>query len=405
MRIALISYEYPNETPAGGIGTYTFQLANLLAEAGVAVHVFAGSSIADSIQREGDVVVHRVKCDDPHQFRQAVVPEFSSQHLVQPFDLAESAEIHGNALEIKKAFPHLPLLVRLHAGNHLVESLKRSYVPLGIKLRFVLGALRRGRWDAGYWRCYRFEKDPDYRFVQLADVITAPSGQMRDWAIRNWRLPADAVKVLQNPILENSALKAARTDNEEKVILFYGRLNVLKGLLTITEAMAQLLKDNPSWTWIVAGDDGPAADGKSSMRSWMKQRLAKVLGQVRFCGSVPSKEVPALLQKCSIVVVPSLFESFSYVTLEAMYAGKSVVGSKGTGIAALIEEGTTGLLADPFRKIEWRLALQALIDDKSLRRNIGEAAAWSAEERQEENKKLVLFYKHLLSKKKLQHCD
>lgn len=404
MKIALVSYEYPPETPTGGIGTYTVQLAELLSEAGMEVHVFAGSHAGSGTSLEGNLVVHRIHSTDPFAFRHRVVKPFATEQQRSPFDLVESPEINGNAWEIKKAFPHLPLHIRLHAGNQLVESLKKTYLPFHAKLRFVLGALKRGKWDLGYWRRYNPSKDPDYQFVKLADFISAPSVQMKEWAVKYWQLPPSKTDVLQNPFLENTGLQKARTQNQERVILFYGRLNVLKGLVTATRAMKKILKANPGWTWLVVGDDGFAPSGRGSMRNWMKKELKSLSAQVSFSESVSAEHLPSFLQQASIVIVPSLFESFSYVTLEALYAGKVLVGSGDTGIESLIQDRKNGLLADPFRSITWIKALQKLIDDPLLRENLGAEAIKSAEKRQETNQQIVAWYQSLANSSIYQPC-
>ena len=186
-RLAFISYEYPPDTGKGGIGTYTAQLASCMArEEDYEVHVFAGSHHRELDEQDGRINIHRVRCKDPVDFRHRVAEVFKKIHDQQPFHLVESAEIHGNAWEIKKNHREIPLVVRMHAPNHLVEMLKKRYIPFATKLRYLLGALRRLRWDAGYWRRYRREEDPDYQFIQVADEITAPSTAMKEWTVKNW---------------------------------------------------------------------------------------------------------------------------------------------------------------------------------------------------------------------------
>ena len=393
MRVAFISYEYPPDTAIGGIGEYTRQVAGLLANAKFDVHIFAGSHIQSNTCIENDITIHRVQCTGPHNFKTNVVPYFEMEHASNPFQLIESPEIHGNAAEIKQSFPTVPLIVRLHASNWLVESFKKQYVPLNTKIRYFLGALRRGKWDLGYWRNYDYKNDADFIFVQLADFISAPTIQMKNWVSINWKINPDKIKVIENPFVENEAFKNAITDNEEQAIIFYGRLNVLKGLITATKAMKQILKNNPGWRWIVIGDDGTAADGKASMKVWMQSQLKNVTAQVTYYDSLPNKKIPELLRQASIVLIPSLFESYSYVTIEAMCAGKAVIGSTNTGIASLIENNVTGRLANPYNNKEWKNTVQQLINDKKLRQRIGKAAREYVESKYLINTEIIAYYK------------
>ena len=362
------------------------------------VHIFAGSHIATHNTVEDHVLVHRVCCSGPQDFQLNVVDVFEKEHRIQPFQLVESAEIHANALQIKQRFPSLPLLVRLHASNFLVESFKKEYIPFRNKLRFLLGALRRGKWDLGYWRKYNLNQDADYHFVQMADFVSAPTRQMKNWVVSNWKMAPALISVIENPFMENEAFKKARTHNEEQAVIFYGRLNVLKGLITATMAMKIVLKKNPGWIWIIVGDDGTAADGKKSMKQWMQQELKAVSPQVMFYASLPYGQLPAMLQQASIALVPSLFESYSYVTIEAMSAGKAVIGSSGTGIASLIENNVSGKLADPYSVKEWIADIQGLIDDPALRKQFGIAAIEKVEEKRAINKEIIEYYRSFVIK-------
>ena len=398
VRIAFITYEYPPETVTGGIGTYTKQVASLLASNNTEVHVFAGSHIQSEKVLENGITVHRIACTGPHDFQKNVLSHFEEEHLYNPFELIESPEIHANALAIRKRFPTLPFAVRLHACNWIVENYKKKYMPFQNKLRFFLGALRRGKWDLGYWRSYDYKNDADYCYVKEADFISAPSIEMKNWAVLNWLIDPQKISVTENPFFENEAFKNACTNNEEHAIIFYGRLNVLKGLITATMAMKQILKNNPQWKWIIVGDDGTAADGKTSMKYWMQNNLKEQLTQVEFYDTVAHEVIPLYLQQASIVLIPSLFESYSYVTIEAMLAGKAIVGSKHTGIASLIKNNVTGILINAYKINEWVKNVQQLINNKELRKKLGLAAYQYADNNYKVNEEIVKYYKKLVDK-------
>jgi glycosyltransferase involved in cell wall biosynthesis len=348
--IAFISYEYPPDTGKGGIGTYTQQMAYLLQSAGLDVHVFTASHTRMGLEHVNGVRIHRTLCTSVEDFREKVVTVFHSVHAQSAFDLIESAEIHANALEIKRSFPLIPLIVRLHAPDYIVESLKKRYVPLLYKLRFVLGALRRGYWDAGYWRKYSYKKDADYNFTTLADAISAPSTAMKEWAVKNWVISDEKISVIGNPFIPSDSFLKLPVPNafNHKTVIFFGRLNVLKGLVNATKTMKKILLRYPDWKFKVIGDDGPGpVPGGLQMRAWMMEQLGYYNDSVMFYDGVLNEMLPELLRDGEIVILPSFFESFSYACLEAMAAGKAVVGSTSGGMNDLIENGKTGLLIDP----------------------------------------------------------
>lgn len=364
MRIGFITYEYPPDTGKGGIGTYTKQIALLLAGEGIEVHVFAGSHDREVTEELTGIFIHRILCESPHDFRSKVVPVFCSVHRRFPFDVIESAEIHANASEVKKALPSIPLIVRLHAPDYVVESLKKRYVPFLHKLRFLLGALKRGYWDAGYWRKYEYINDRDYLFTSMADAITAPSTAMKDWAVQNWKINPNKISVISNPFEPDDALLNLPLVNalNHKTIVYFGRLNVLKGLVNATKAISKILQRHPDWKFKVIGDDGPGpVPGGLSMRAWMQKQLQQFKNRVFFYDGFTYEELPYLLKEGEIIILPSLFESFSYTCIEAMAAGKAIVGSSNGGMKDLIENGKTGILVNPDDADEIYDAINVLI--------------------------------------------
>lgn len=377
MKIAFITYEYPPDTGKGGIGTYTVQIAKALQKKGWGVHVFAGSSYREGTICESSIYVHRIICDSPFDFRTKIVNKFSEIHRQEKFDIIESPEIHGNAWEIKKQFSSIPLIVRLHAPNYLVEHLKKRYIPFLAKLRMFVGALRRFKWDLGYWRPYEKNTDDDYLFTQLADGISAPSEAMKEWVIHNWDIEKEQIEVIPN-IFEPSekllAIPISENNNTTKRIIFFGRLNVLKGLTIATKALKTILKKNPDWHFRAVGDDCAGPYNGSSMRQWMTDEFKDVLDRVEFIDGVNYEVLPNFLKDTDIVLLPSLFESFSYTCAEAMAAGKAIIGSRNGGMRDLLDNGKVGLLVNPENEYEITNALLDLINHKEKRSDLAFAS-------------------------------
>ncbi len=376
-KIALVSYEYPPDTGFGGVGTYVKQVAALLKGANCDVHIFAGTFGISSIMVTHNVTIHKVHCNCPQTFKKNVVNVFAIENNIQAFNVIESPEIHGNASEIVKAYPQIPLVVRLHAPNYLVEHLKQYHTPFSAKCRFVFGAFRQGRLDAGYWRKYNFKVDEDYIFAKQATVIVAPSTTMKNWAMQHWHFNINQITVLLNPYLPSNNflnIDIVSADQSKKQILFFGRLNVLKGLVNATFAIKNLLKLYPDYSFCVVGDDGASHLHNLTMRQWMKQQLKNVLHKVTFINAIDNEALANIIADAEIVLLPSLFESFSYTCAEAMASGKAVVGAAKTGMADMIINGQNGLLVNTKSGNAIYKALQILIKNKQLRQKMGEAA-------------------------------
>ena len=376
MRIAYITYEFPPDTGKGGIGTYVKQIAGAMAALGADVHVFAGSPVRSSTIFCNGYNVHWVQCRDGFIYRQAVLSSIKLEHSRHSFDFMESPEIGANALLIKKMFPALPLVVRLHAPNYLVESLKKKYIPLTAKLRFVAGAVKKLKWDLGYWRKYDKFQDEDYHFTLLADHITAPSQAMKNWVVKYWELPGEQINIIPNIFDPVAALLNIPVSESTpfKRVTFFGRLNVLKGLINATKAMKRILLQYPDWQFRLIGDDENGPYHGITMKEWISKELQPVLQRVEFIEGLGYELIPGAIAGAEIVLLPSLFESFSYTCIEAMAAGKAIVGSRAGGMADLLEHEKSGLLVDPESENEIYVALKRLISDNDLRFSLSVSA-------------------------------
>jgi len=129
--------------------------------------------------------------------------------------------------------------------------------------------------------------------------------------------------------------------NGNKVILFVGRVEPLKGIDRLLEAISHLKKQPGLKLVIIGGDD-------SSQFELAKLRaLSRDLGiknSVSFLGSVPQKRLPLFYSAADICVVPSYYETFCLVILESLACGTPVVATNVGAAASLIQQGETGYL-------------------------------------------------------------
>ena len=151
-----------------------------------------------------------------------------------------------------------------------------------------------------------------------------------------------------------------------ETVLFLGRLDPQKGLDVALAAWARVVARRPTAQLVLAGD-GPA-------RRMLETQVGTVgLGaSVRFLGARPDPE--ALLGASQVFLLPSRSEGLSNALLEAMATGLACVASRIGGNSDVLEHGVTGLLiptGDPGALAD---ALDALLDDASLRSRLGTAA-------------------------------
>jgi D-inositol-3-phosphate glycosyltransferase len=92
-----------------------------------------------------------------------------------------------------------------------------------------------------------------------------------------------------------------------------------------------------------------------------------------FLGSRPQYELPALYAAADVVFVPSRYESFGLVAVEAMACARPVVASRAGGLAFTVEPGVTGYLAPVGDDRAFADAIATLLDDPDLRSRMGDA--------------------------------
>lgn len=279
--------------------------------------------------------------------------------------MIESPEVGACAIEIKRKYPRVPLIVKLHSPGVLITKISNSYQPLIQKMRFVAGALRRGRIDLGYWAHTDKNKlsDPEYQICLLADWLYSPSAALKKWVSRYWAIPLNNIKVLPNPFLIDASLYNYDSNRNTRTICFVGKLTVLKGMYALTHAIKKILLLHPDYKVIIAGRDELIPDKKQSMRSWMEEQLSAVSDRVLFTGALDRTAVNELMGNSEICIVPSLWENYPNVVLEAMAAGCAVVASDRGGIPELINDKENGLLIDALDENSIKNAIEKLIND------------------------------------------
>lgn len=149
------------------------------------------------------------------------------------------------------------------------------------------------------------------------------------------------------------------------IVLTIGRLVGYKGTGFLLEAAADL----DAVVWIVG--TGPLETGLRRQAGELGIR-----GRVRFFGSVPEEELPALLHACDVFALPSITpnEAFGLVQVEAMACGKPVVScALKSGVPWVNQDGVTGLVVPPADARALAIALKRLFEDDAARAQMGEA--------------------------------
>jgi glycosyltransferase involved in cell wall biosynthesis len=151
-------------------------------------------------------------------------------------------------------------------------------------------------------------------------------------------------------------------------LLFVGRLASNKGLVPLVEAFRTLAKHDPTAQLVLVGEDG-------GVRAEVERAVAQASLQkrVHLTGFVADEHLlVSAFREARIFVLPSEYESFGLVLLEAMAQGTPVIASRVGGIPEFVEDELAGRLVPPQEAAPLAEALVELWDDEPGRRKLGE---------------------------------
>lgn len=245
------------------------------------------------------------------------------------------------------------------------------------------------------------EAEGDYReqgereVLRLADKVVAAT--LAELAQLQWLYGADTGKVVIippgvdtshfYPIPSDEARDYVGIGPGTQMLLFVGRIEPLKGIDILIEAIARLRAERlfngrRVCLAIIGGDPDLSPELLSEEMARLKalREQYQLDEMVTFLGQRGQDTLPYYYSAAEAVVVPSHYESFGMVALEAMACGTPVVASQVGGLAFLVQDGETGFTVpvDDPAALSDRLA--QLLTDTGLRSRMGEKAATFAQQ-------------------------
>lgn len=224
--------------------------------------------------------------------------------------------------------------------------------------------------------------------AQGADVLVAATP--RDRADLIWHTGADSARIQVIPCgvdLHRFAPQdqdAARAELDlppapHRLVLLVGRIEPLKGIDALIQAVALLRERRPEWplSALVVGGAGERERGQWNAEQRRLHALRAELGvadAVRFLGAQSQQRLPLFYNAADIVTMPSHYESFGMAALEGLACGRPVVATSAGGPAFIVEDCQSGLLTPPDHPAALAERLERLLADDALRAQFGQAA-------------------------------
>ncbi len=226
------------------------------------------------------------------------------------------------------------------------------------------------------------------KLVGLADSLIAANPD--EAADLIWRQRCDSAKIctippgvdtqLFQPLDRARCRSELGIDAGEQVVLFVGRIDPIKGLDTLLETAKYLeASGSPARIHLVGGDlDDRGQPIGQLERLVERSRTLGVEDRLVLWGSQPQNRLPIFYSAADVVTVPSRYESFGLVAVEAMACGTPVVASRAGGLIFTVEDGRTGYLVPIGDDNAHGRRILELLDDKAKRESFGHSARASA---------------------------
>lgn len=354
MRLCLLTQQY--RYLWSGVGTYTTQLAEGLADAGHEVTVICPQEIGrESHSRIRLITVSKIRLDPSPGKWFSLSYKFSRllPGLLQKekFDLVHFTDAR-EALFCPKI--GVPVVGTVH-DCYFAEA---SGNPLSFRHHYH-------DWFRRYLY-YQAVRRLEPRAYDKLDGIIATSRYVKETVIRRYSVPTPNLQLIYYGIeLDRSgAARVGRTPGGETRLLFVGTNFQRKGLPTLLRALPQVLIRNPRVRLYVIGKD----PNEEAMRRLC--RRLRIEPRVEFLGWRSQTEIRNFFARAELFVMPSLIENFAFVFLEAMACGVPVIGSSVGGIRELIKDGVNGFLVKPLDVQGLAQKVCTILENKSLREQL-----------------------------------
>jgi glycogen(starch) synthase len=354
MRILMVSWEYP-PVVVGGLGRHVHHLATALAADGHDVVVLsrqpfgtdpASHPTSDEV-REGVRVI--AAAQDPHEF------DFGSDMMAWTLAMGHAMIRAGLRLHAEGWLPDV-----VHAHDWLVAHPAIALAEFfDVPMVSTIHATEAGRHSGWVSGAISRQVHASESWLALeSDSLIACSTSMADEITELFGPGLAEITVIPNGIDSTRWPFATRKPHTGPAeLLYFGRLEYEKGIHELIAALPRIRRTHPGTTLTIAGD--------GTQQDWLVElaRKHKVLKCVRFAGRAEHEQLLALLHRVDVAVLPSHYEPFGIVALEAAAAGTPLVTSDVGGLGEAVIDGRTGLSFPPRDVAALADAVRAVLND------------------------------------------
>lgn len=356
MKIGFITLENPYcAQNIGGIGTYTRVMAEGLSSIHHEVHIITLKSDY-AFNRNPDVQMHYIN---------TVISTNNTRYLEYCLNIYNQVqEVHRqHHLDVIEA-PEWFGQGYMAAQERIVPIITRLHTPL-----FLIEEMMRGQ------KIYQAQDEIkllEEKQAGLSRLITSPSRSLANIVQGKWGIPK--IHVLPNPIdveqLHNIYFDEGRFHEFGDYILFIGRLEMRKGVLVLSRILSRIFKKFPGVNIVLCGRNTIDWKQRKTYKSMILEENRNYRHRIKFLEHANQHDKLLLMKKARAVVLPSIWENFPYVALEAMGMGATVVASNTGGFREMISNNVNGYLFESENETDLLHVITKALDNKLDENNI-----------------------------------
>ena len=361
MKLFFIASEIP--PVPGGIASYVGNTAAMFADAGHEITVFARSD-RPGIEQKGTYTLVRIVPKDVHLVKMTTVHPLSEKHPSFPYNVMG----YWGALSYQIAETVLDY-IRYHGKPDIIESEDFSGIAYFLLQKKLIGCQELQdipiilTLHSSQYMLYPADCMPSYRLADYwvgrmekfctlaADGIVAPTRYIAKAAIATLGdtlnieiIPLPASKSLLNQV--HQPLPQPTSGD----IVYFGRLEVRKGIIPMVEACSQLWQAGHKFQLTTIGGDTWYHLQGCYLKDYLKKKYRPYIdtGQLIISPPLSQTQLYKRIAKAWCIVLPSLWENFPNSCLESMLLGKAILASANVGHGEMLHtiNGETGIIFD-----------------------------------------------------------
>lgn len=363
MKILMLTWEYPPRV-VGGISKVVYDLSHKMVKEGneVTVVTYKDGDNVKYYENDKGVEVYRV---DNYMIRPNNFIDWIMQLNFNMITKANEIINKNGKFDV------------IHAHDWLVaysaKSIKESY---NIPLISTIHATESGRNSGIHDETQRYINDSEWMLTYESSEVIVNSNYMKNEVQRLFGLPYDKINVIPNGVnlqlfsnvnIDYDFRRQYAMDNE-KIILYVGRLVYEKGIQNLIAAMPKILDRYHDSKLIICGRGGMIDELREQVK------YLGIENKVYFAGYCDSKKMQKMYKCADVAVFPSTYEPFGIVAIESMLSGTPTIVSDVGGLNEIIEHGVTGMKSYAGNANSIADSVLALLFDPKLCANISQNA-------------------------------